>query len=65
MVDRNDVGLEQPANERAGAGDAMLPSIVALELMRHRADHAHTDETVAARAESFIALMRAFFARKV
>jgi hypothetical protein len=64
MVDR-DTRFEGPANETPIAAEAKLPSIVALELQRHRCHHAHTDETVAARAESFLALMRAFFVRKV
>jgi hypothetical protein len=65
MVDREYAGLEAPANERAAEVGAMLPSIVAFEVLRHRVDHAHTDETVAARAETMLALMQSFFARKV
>ena len=56
--------FEGPANE-AGKPAAQLPSIVAFELRRHRTDEARTDETVAARAETFLDLMRALFARRV
>lgn len=61
----DDTAFEGPANEAAGRPAAQLPSIVAFELRRHRADAARTDETVAARAETFLDLMRALFARKV
>ena len=61
----DDTAFEGPANEAAGKPGAQLPSIVAFELRRHRADEARTEETVAARAETFLDLMRALFARKV
>jgi hypothetical protein len=69
MVDIDDgAAFEQPANEiireLGSARGAKLPDIVAFELRRHSAERAHTDETVAARAESFLDLMRSFFARK-
>jgi hypothetical protein len=64
MVDPEETNFEQPANEAASVPDTKLPDIVAFELRRHGADHAHTDEIVAARAESFLDLLRAFFARK-
>jgi hypothetical protein len=61
----DDAAFEGPANEAAGKPGAQLPSIVAFEVRRHRSDAARTDETVAARAETFLDLMRALFARKV
>ena len=64
MVHTDDPDFEQPANETARAPDTKLPDVLAFELNRHSAEHAHTDETVAARAESFLDLLRAFFARK-
>ena len=66
MVDSDEAAFERPANENASEPETRFPAIVAFELQRHRAaQHAHTDETVAARAESVLDLLRGFFARKV